>query len=124
MLNGFEKQTEPLNDYERDVLLPIIVQGLKIRVGESRAITNRKMTTNLTNKGYKVSDGRVRKLINHIRNSALVERLVATSKGYFVATDAKTMRDYIATLKGREGAIRAVRESMEMQLAEWEGGEG
>lgn len=123
MLNGFEKQTEPLTDYEREVLLPIVIQGLKIRVGESRAITNRKMTTNLTNKGYKVSDGRVRKLINHIRNSALVERLVATSKGYFVATDAKTMRDYIATLKGREGAIRAVRESMEMQLAEWEGGE-
>lgn len=123
MLNGFEKQTEPLNDYERDVLLPIIVQGLKIRVGARRAITNRKVTTNLTNKGYKVSDGRVRKLINHIRNNALVERLVATSNGYFVATDAKTMRDYIATLKGREGAIRAVRESMEMQLAEWEGGE-
>ncbi|MBR4828198.1 MAG: hypothetical protein IKZ92_00130 [Muribaculaceae bacterium] len=122
MLNGFEKQTEPLTDYEREILLPIVIQGLKIRVGESRAITNRKMTTNLTNKGYKVSDGRVRKLINHIRNNALVERLVATSKGYFVATDAKTLRDYIGTLKGRESAIRAMRESMEMQLAEWEGG--
>lgn len=122
MLNGFEKQTEPLTDYEREVLLPIVIQGLKIRVGESRAITNRKMTTNLTNKGYKVSDGRVRKLINHIRNNALVERLVATSKGYFVATDAKTLHDYIGTLKGRESAIRAMRESMEMQLAEWEGG--
>lgn len=119
MLNGFEKQTEPLNDYERDVLLPIIVQGLKIRVGARRAITNRKMTTNLTNKGYKVSDGRVRKIINHIRCCGYVKCLVATSKGYYVATSPAEMESYITSLGGREGAIRAVREAMECQLDEW-----
>ena len=54
MLNGFEKQTEPLNDYESNVLLPIIIRGLKTKIGEKNAITNRKMTVVLRNQGYEM----------------------------------------------------------------------
>lgn len=122
MLNGFEKQTEPLNDYERNILLPVIVQGLQIRVGECRAVTSRKMTVVLRNQGYEISQARVRKIINHIRNHALVKRLIATSKGYYVATSVEALGEYIETLKGRERAICTVRESMEQQYDEmlWE----
>lgn len=119
MLNGFEKQTEPLNDYERNILLPVIVHGLQIRVGERNAVTNRKMTVVLRNQGYEISEARVRKLINHIRNHALVKRLIATSKGYYVATSVEALAEYIDTLRGREQAICAVRESMEQQYNEW-----
>lgn len=120
MLNGFETQTEPLTDYEREVLLPLVVTGLKIRVGERHAITNKSMTVTLYNKGYRcVSDGRTRKLINHISRHGLVKRLIATSKGYYVAETPTELETYIDTLKGREGAIREVRMCMEEQLKEW-----
>lgn len=119
MLNGFEKQTEPLNDYESNVLLPIIIRGLKTKIGEKNAITNKKITVVLKNKGYDLNEARVRKIINHIRNNALVKRLIATSKGYYIATDINELGDYIDSLRGRESAIAAMRVSMEKQFDEW-----
>lgn len=119
MLNGFEKQTEPLTDYESNVLLPLVIRGLKIRFGEKNAITNRKMTVVLRNQDYEISEARVRKIINHIRNHALIERLIATSKGYYIATSIEEMGNYIDSLRGRESAIGAMRESMEKQYNEW-----
>ncbi len=119
MLNGFEKQTEPLNDYESNVLLPIIIHGLKVKIGEKNAITNKKITVVLKNKGYDLNEARVRKIINHIRNNALVKRLIATSKGYYIATDINELGDYIDSLRGRESAIAAMRVSMEKQFDEW-----
>jgi hypothetical protein len=46
----------------------------------------------------------------------MVKWLIATSKGYYIATSRQEMEDYIVSLRGREDAIRAVRESMEKQL--------
>ena len=40
MINGFEQQTKELNEYERDVLLPIMVRSLRLKVGEDKAVTN------------------------------------------------------------------------------------
>ena len=119
MLTGFETQTEPLTNYERGVLLPEIVKGLKLRVGASRAIRNKQIVAAMRRAGYEINEARVRKIVNHIRCYGLVGRLIATSKGYYVATSHEEMKQYINSLAGREGAIRAVRESMERQLAEW-----
>jgi hypothetical protein len=46
----------------------------------------------------------------------MIRWLIATSKGYYIATSVDEMRQYIESLRGRENAIRAVRESMEKQL--------
>lgn len=45
--------------------------------------------------------------------------LVATSKGYYVASSPDELSEYIDSLKGREQAISAVRASMEQQYGEW-----
>lgn len=116
MINGFTQQTEPLNEYERDTLLPIICRGLANKVGEARAITNAAITRAMKGAGYQLNEARVRKIINHIRTNGLVKWLIATSKGYYIATSRQEMEDYIGSLRGRELAIRAVRESMEAQL--------
>ena len=116
MLNGFDRQTEPLNDYERDTLLPVICRGLKTKIGEARAITNASITKAMKGAGYQLNEARVRKIINHIRTTGMVKWLIATSKGYYIATSIQEMEDYIGSLRGREDAIRAVRESMEKQL--------
>lgn len=116
MINGFMKETEPLTDYERNVLLPVICRGLSTKVGKAKAITNEKITEAMKDADYKINDVRLRKIINHIRTNGLVKWLVATNRGYYVATSRDDVEQYIESLKGREDAIRAVRESMEKQL--------
>lgn len=116
MINGFKIQTEPLTDYERDTLLPVICCGLRNKVGEAKAITNTAITKAMRGAGYNLTEARLRKIINHIRTHGLVKWLIATSKGYYIATSRQEMEDYIGSLRGRELAIRAVRESMEAQL--------
>lgn len=116
MIQGFNQQTEPLTDYERDTLLPVICRGLVTKVGEQKAITNASITTAMKRAGYKLTEARVRKIINHIRTHGLVKWLIATSKGYYIATSIEEVENYIGSLRGREEAIRAVRESMEQQI--------
>ena len=116
MINGFQTQTEPLTDYERDTLLPVICRGLANKFGEAMAITNTAITKAMRGAGYQLTEARLRKIINHIRIHGMIRWLIATSKGYYVATSRQEMEDYIGSLRGREDAIRAVRESMEKQL--------
>lgn len=116
MINGFTTQTEPLTEYERDTLLPVIVRGLINKVGEAKAITNAAITRAMKSAGYQLTEARLRKIINHIRTTGMIRWLIATSKGYYIATSRQEMEDYIVSLRGREDAIRAVRESMERQL--------
>ena len=116
MIQGFTQQTEPLNDYERNTLLPVICRGLVTKVGEKMAITNTAITKAMRGAGYQLTEARLRKIINHIRTKGMVKWLIATSKGYYIATSVDEMRQYIESLRGREDAIRAVRESMEKQL--------
>ena len=116
MINGFQTQTEPLTDYERNTLLPVICRGLANKIGEARAITNTAITKAMRGAGYQLTEARLRKIINHRRTTGTVKWLIATSKGYYIATTRQEMEDYIISLRGREDAIRAVRESMERQL--------
>lgn len=117
MIIGFKRETSPLSDYEQTALLPVMVKCLARRVGKDKAVTNDEMCRRMADRGYEISDARVRKVINHIRIHGLVNCLMATNSGYYVTEDPSEMRDYIASLKGREDAIRTVREAMERQLA-------
>ena len=116
MLNGFYNETKPLTDYEERTLLPVMVKCLSKHIGEEKAITNKKMCEALQENGYEVGEARIRKLINHIRINGLVDYLVANSKGYFVAQKKDEVKSHIASLKGREEAINAVRMALEEQL--------
>ena len=117
MIATFETQTKPLNEYEREKLLPIMVKCLARHIGKNRAISNSQMCAKMAVCGYKIGEIRVRKLINHIRNNCLVERLIASGKGYYVTESTEEMETYIKSVKNREDAIRAMRMSMEEQLS-------
>lgn len=118
MLQGFEQQTGKLTDYEKNTLLPIMVKCLGRKVGKENAVTNAYMCDKMNENGYEIGEARVRKIINHIRTNGLVPCLMASSFGYYVTNNAEELRAYIASLKGREEAIRAVREAVEEQLEE------
>lgn len=116
LLKGFDKETAPLTDYEERTLLPVMVRSLAVKKGRASAVTSSYICDRLKAKGYDINGARVRKLINHIRVNGLVPRLIATSDGYYIASDRRELDDYIESLRGRELAIRAVREAMERQV--------
>lgn len=116
MLKGFEELTDELSEYERCVLVPLFVSGFSKKRGKENAITNKQIVSTLAPKGYKVSDVRVRKIVNHIRKNNLVEGLIATSAGYYISTDPAEVADYIESLAGRENEIRRIRKQFEKYL--------
>lgn len=116
MIQGFTEQTEPLTEYEVETLLPQLVRGLRTKIGKSMSVTNKAIIDGMKrNLGLSISDARVRKLINHIRNNDLVPCLIATSQGYYIAESEQELKDYEDSLLGREEAIRSVRLSIQRQ---------
>ena len=71
MIKGFDQETQPLNDYEMGVLLPLLVRGLRTKIGRENAVTNKHIVNTLKG-SYKLNDARVRKIINHIRTNDLI----------------------------------------------------
>jgi hypothetical protein len=126
MIKGFEEQTHELTEYEINNIVPILVEGLNKRVGKDRAITNPVICKHLT--GFysikKINEPRVRKCIHFIRQRNLVPRLIATSKGYWVATSLQELLDWQTTLKGRINAMAKTYEYATLQIENWTGPEG
>lgn len=109
MIKGFTSETAPLSEYEENVILPLVLQGLRTKIGKKNAVTNRTIVQRLNIAGYTVTEPRIRKLINHIRMTDLLPGLIATSGGYFLATSEAELMDYEQSLLGREDAIKQVR---------------
>ena len=38
MIKGFSEETQPLTEYERKVILPIILEGLKTKIGKALSL--------------------------------------------------------------------------------------
>lgn len=114
MIQGFDNETAPLNEYETGVLLPLLIRGLRVKVGRNSAITNKYIVSSLRG-SCKITEALVRKIINHIRTNDLIPGLIATSDGYFIAETEQELREYEDSLKGREDAIREVRISIARQ---------
>lgn len=112
MIRNFEEFTDELNEYERKVLLPIMVECFKKHVGEENAITCGEIISKMTAKGYQISGVRIRKIVNVIRRYDLVHCLVSSAKGYFVADNIEQVSDCIDSLQGREDAIRVIKEAL------------
>ena len=115
MIPGFEDHTAPLNDYEKNVLMPVIIIGLQRKIGKSNAITNAEMCRKLK-RGYKdINGARIRKIINHIRLYDKVSCLVSSSKGYYVTNNVDDINRYIESLEKRAKAIFSVAHALTTQ---------
>lgn len=94
MIKGFNSETAPLTEYEESVILPIVLRGLRNKVGKANAVTNRTIVQRLNIAGHTTTEPRIRKIINHIRMTDLLPGLIATSGGYFLATSESELLDY------------------------------
>ena len=116
MITNFEKQTYELNAYEHNMLLPIIGLGLSKKIGKENAVTNSAICKSLKEKGYKITDTRLRKIVHYIRTQNLVPLLIATSKGYYIATHKDEVEAYILSLSERINSISSVKSALIKQL--------
>lgn len=114
MITGYEEITHDLTPDELR-LIPGMVRGLETKIGKANAITSSQIIKVYRERGEKMTGARVRKMINHIRMTGLVERLVATSTGYYVSNDPKELQDYIRSLYERADSIVAVAKQIEYQ---------
>jgi len=115
MVNDFEKETHELTEYELNVLVPRMVAGLKTKIGIKNAITSTDAIKLMKQVGLKIDSARFRKIINHIRIHGLINNLVATSKGYHIATSDEEMKRFVESLKQRINSITMVHDAMEFQ---------
>lgn len=93
MIKGFSEETQPLTEYERKVILPIILEGLKTKIGKANAVTNKYIISRLRD-SYKIDAARLRKIINHIRTNDLLPGLMQGKGAYFTKTRTSPSREH------------------------------
>jgi len=115
MITNFEEITQDLRDTEKE-LLPILINGLKNKTGKGQAVTGSIIIKAFEdNKGVKLTDARLRKMINVIRINNLIPCLCSSKKGYYIAVNQEEIKDYIQSLDERISAIQAVRDAVHDQ---------
>lgn len=114
MIENFEDITAALTTYKRDMLVPVLRNFLKSRIGAKNAIRNKTICQIFTDKGYEgLTEARIRKCINYIRMNGLVPHLVANSHGYYCATSIEEVQRYMKSLRQRASAIMAVERALD-----------
>ena len=107
--------TKRLSVYEQNVLLPILIKGLKMKKGKMNAVANKEIVQGLRDHGVKVTEREVYRLINHIRTNDLVVGLVTSSTGYYITNSERDFIMYEGSLQIREAALKEVRMSIQRQ---------
>ena len=110
-----EKRSRSLSNYEQNVLLPILMNGLEMKKGKENAVTNKQIVQSVRKHGVRINNFSVCLLVNHIRTNDLMVGLMATSNGYYVSSSEQELIDYEKNLMNREVALRKVRMSMQRQ---------
>lgn len=116
MITLFEDITYELTEYETNTLLPIVVKGLKTKNGKKNAITNKRICEALKNKGYKISEPRLRKIIHHIRVEQIIVGLCCNSKGYYVTDSLEELGKYVESLAQRIRSQQDIHKSMKRDM--------
>lgn len=110
-----------LSDYEKSTVLPVVTAILSFSIGRDSAVSAASIGAMLKAQGLKGEGALVRKTINYIRSNELVPRLIANSRGYYVATSKKEMAAYVQKLAERAASIMVVARKLELQLENWDG---
>jgi hypothetical protein len=106
MITNFETITRELdrNDLK---FLPIIIAGMKAHRGRDNAITGAEIVSKVSG----LTEPRLRKIVNHIRQNAILP-VIATSKGYYTADCAEDVISQIKSLQDRIDAIEAAKNGL------------
>lgn len=90
----FEEETKDLSDFEKNKIVVIVTNLLSDAKGIDNMTSSKQLLDALAMRGIKSNDQRIRKIIQHIRKKHILRGLIATSKGYYLSTSPKEIRDY------------------------------
>ena len=106
MITNFETITRELDANEAR-LLPVVIAGMKAHRGKENAITGAEICRKVDG----LTEPRLRKIVNHIRQNAILP-VIATSKGYYTANCVKDVLSQIQSLQDRIDAIEAAQNGL------------
>jgi len=119
MLVGFEKITEDLTPFEEREALPIILAGLRTKLGKSKAISATEICSKVNATGrlgkYKLTPVKLRKMISHIRLYDLISGVLSSSKGYYLALTLSEYDECLESLRQRLRQQQLVVDSLQAQ---------
>jgi len=115
MIPGAEKYTHELTPYEEGTILPLVVKRLKTKIGKKNAVTNSQVVKAFKDHGYKLTEPRFRKIIQHIRIKGLIMGVVSHGNGYFVAEKRSDIQSNIESLDKRINAEIMTRDTLKWQ---------
>lgn len=116
MIQEFEKYTRELTEYEIEQILPKVIEQMKTKIGRKTAVTNHHVVKAFQNRGYKLTEPRFRKIIQHIRVNGLIPGLISPGRGYYIATKKSEIQRYVKSLDERINAIIVTRDSLHYQM--------
>ena len=122
MITNFEEITHELTDYEKNHILPLVVEGMKTKLGKNRAVKSGYIIETLRGKyGIKLDGPRFRKVMHVIQVNSLVPGIMATSKGYYVATTKEELESYEESLMQRAESIISKAKGINYQIRQFYG---
>jgi hypothetical protein len=116
MITNFEELTVELTTEEKK-LVPIIVDRFLKKPGRENMVSNPAMIEGIDRTyGIRLSEPRIRKIVQYIRINNLLPGLVGVSRGYFYTEDPEEIESWIESMKQRENAIASSRKIAEEHL--------
>jgi DNA mismatch repair ATPase MutS len=107
-LKGFEDITHELSPFEREKVVPMLHGVLSNHKGKASAIKNEVLREMIFERfGKKIHEPRIRKIAEYMRQSQMLECLVAGRHGYFVATTPEEVDEWLDVMKQRRNALTA-----------------
>ena len=121
MLTNFEELTCELSQDELD-LVPIIMGGFKtrteknpIKAPEIVAGMDKWLKENRPDVKIKMSEVRLRKIVNHIRSNSIAP-LIATSHGYYLSNDPEVIKSQVKSMYERAASIKKAADGLSLFL--------
>lgn len=102
-----------INDYERDVLVPLVCDILRNAPWSMSALS---IAEAIRRQGHPASTRQVRRVINHIRVHGIIPCVASSPKGFFVASNESEISECIGTLESLADAIQEVIEALRGQM--------
>jgi len=105
-----------LNDKELGAI-PKLKTLLSNHKGAGNAISSHRIMDQMINNGVNIGDGSVlRRMISHLRKDKLPD-LAANSRGYYIETDLKKLKEYADSTRARAAAMISVTDSIDDHIS-------
>lgn len=115
MITNFENITHDLTEEEL-LLIPVMVKSFS-RYSKEYPINAPDVVARFNASGakYKLTEPRLRKMVNYIRSNGLIA-LIATSKGYYVSNEKDEIMKQVESLRQRANSIHRCADGLQLLI--------